>query len=143
MLPLIHMLGSRIFTPLALTALCLTLASASCNRDDDDSPTANPSIDFVTDEGYTYLSDTVPQGDTLLVGVRIRRGDDRLSSFKVLSVYDGGQETTHDSLAFTADTLAFDKEIHLRPQAGTERWTFWVQERDGDVIRRSLTFTVQ
>ena len=85
----------------------------------------------------------MPLGDTLRVGVRIRRGDDRLSSFKVISVYDGGPETTHDSLGITTDTLAYDKEIHLRAQPGTERWTFWVQERDGDVIRRSLTFTVQ
>ncbi|MBX2972224.1 MAG: hypothetical protein KF797_03910 [Flavobacteriales bacterium] len=69
----------RIYPSLALTALSLLLASASCNRDDD-RPTANPTIEFVTEPGFTYLSDTLPPGDTLLVGVRIRRGGDRLNT---------------------------------------------------------------
>lgn len=130
------------FQASALVALAAMLFSASCTRDDD-RPSVNPTIEFVTEEGYTHLDDTVAAGDTLLIGVRINRGDDRLNTFKVLSRYDNGGETMVDSLPVTADTLDFDKEIHLRDVAGTERWTFWVQERDGDVVRRSLTFTVR
>lgn len=135
-----HALFLRPWTPIVLLATWLLIG---CDRDDDDTPTRNPSIDLLTDPGYTYASDTFGMGDSLRVGVRIRRGDDPLRTFKVLSRYDGGPDSVRDSMAFTADTLAFDKVIHLRPQAGTERWTFWVQERDGDIIRRSLTFTVQ
>jgi hypothetical protein len=48
-----------------------------------------------------------------------------------------------DSLSIGSDQFAFDKTILLRTVAGAEKWTFWVQETDGDIIRRSLTFTVQ
>ncbi|HRF82448.1 MAG TPA: hypothetical protein PL070_20475 [Flavobacteriales bacterium] len=127
---------------MAFVSLATTLFSASCDRDDT-KPTVNPTIEFVVAEGYTYLSDTVAMGDTLLVGVRINRGDDGLNTFKVISTYDGGNETVVDSLSIGSDTFAFDKSIRTRSQEGVERWTFWVRETDGDVIRRSLTFVVQ
>ncbi len=103
----------------------------------------NPTIQFVIEEGYTYQSDTVAVNDTLLVGVRINKGDDALNTFKVLSKYDNGSEEVQDSLPIGTETFAFDKVIRIRPVAGTERWTFSVQESDGDIIRRALTFTVQ
>ncbi|MEZ4790132.1 MAG: hypothetical protein R2811_08960 [Flavobacteriales bacterium] len=126
----------------ALLALGITLVSASCNRDDDES-SVNPTIQFVIEEGYTYQSDTVAVSDTLLVGVRISKGDDGLNIFKVLSKYDNGAEEVQDSLPIGTETFAFDKVIRIRPVAGTERWTFSVQETDGDIIRRALTFTVE
>jgi len=126
----------------ALLALGVTLVSASCNRDND-RPSVNPTIQFVIEEGYTYQSDTVAVNDTLLVGVRINKGDDALNTFKVLSKYDNGSEEVQDSLPIGTETFAFDKVIRIRPVAGTERWTFSLQESDGDIIRRALTFTVQ
>lgn len=139
---LVRMHRVRIFPPLALAVLALLLASTSCTRDDD-GPSVNPAIEFVMGEGYTYLDDTVAAGDTLLVGVRINKGDDGLNTFKVLSKYDDGREAVVDSLSIGTETFSFDKTIPLRDLAGTERWTFWVRETDGDVIRRSLTFTVR
>ncbi|MCB0764256.1 MAG: hypothetical protein KDB84_06100 [Flavobacteriales bacterium] len=123
----------------------LTLAAVlllGCERDND-GPTVNPTIDFLTAQGYTYLDDTVSTLDTLLVGVVIRKGDDGLRTFKVLSTYDGGAAETVDSLSIGSDVFEFDKTIITRADTGTEKWTFWVEENDGDVIRRSLTFTVQ
>ena len=128
---------------MALLALGITLGAASCNRDDDDTPDVNPTIEFVLDAGFTYRNDTVSVNDTLLVGVRINRGDDGLRTFKVLSQYDGQQENVQDSLPIGTTTFAFDKVIRIRPVPGTERWTFAVQVTDGDIIRRALTFTVQ
>lgn len=128
------------------TAMVLTvgiaLGAASCNREDAQ-PSVNPTIEFASDAGYTYQSDTVMVNDTLLVGVRINRGDDGLHTFKVLSRYDNGSEVVQDSLPIGTGSFAFDKVIRIRPVAGTERWTFSVQETDGDIIRRALTFVVQ
>ena len=132
----------RTFLPFILVALALSGWSASCNRDDAE-PTVNPTIEFLSDSGYTFQSDTMALSDTLLVGVRINKGDDGLNTFKVISKYDNGADVVVDSLSIGSDQFAFDKAILLRPVAGTEKWTFWVQETDGDVIRRSLTFTVQ
>jgi hypothetical protein len=104
----------------------------------------NPTIVFVTDSGYTYLSDTVPTEDTLLVGVVINKGDDPLHTFKVQVSYDGhSAATTTDSLPMGADAFEFDKTIITRDVAGTEKWTFVVVENDGDQIKRALTFTTQ
>ena len=126
----------------ALICLFLTLSAASCRRDDDE-PTVNPTIDLSTDSGYTFANDTFPVNDTLRVGVRIVRGDDGLNTFKVLSAYDNSADTVVDSLSIGTSSFSFDKTIITRAVAGTERWTFWVQETDGDIIKRSLTFTVQ
>ena len=114
----------------------------SCTKDDD-APSVNPTINFVTTEGYTYQSDTVSISDTLLVGVVVQKGDDQLHTFKVLATYDDSIPVTTDSLPMGSETFEFDKTIITRAFAGTEKWTFWVQENDNDIIKRSITFTVQ
>lgn len=121
----------------------LALALTACERDDPATPEQNPSIDFKTDSGYVFSSDTFPVSDTLHVGVVIVRGDDPMHTFQVLSAYDGGAETMVDSLEMPSGSFTFDKTIITRDVPGTEKWTFWVQEHDGDIIRRSLTFTVE
>jgi hypothetical protein len=126
----------------ALAAFLLVFF-ASCVRDDPAKPEKNPTIDFKTDSGYVFLSDTFPLNDTLHVGVMIVRGDDPIHTFKVLSSYDGTPEVMTDSLRIPSGSFTFDKTIITRGVAGTEKWTFWVQEHDGDIIRRALTFTVQ
>lgn len=126
-----------------VASVAAVLLFTGCKRDEDSGPSVNPTIEFRADSSYTFRNDTVALSDTLMVGVLIRKGDDRLRTFKVLSTYDNADPLTTDSLNMTADTLAFDKTIITRSQAGTEKWTFWVEESDGDVIKRSLTFTVQ
>ena len=122
---------------IALVALVLV----ACERDDA-KPTVNPTIQFTTTEGYTWKSDTVGTQDTLLVGVVIERGTDAMHHFKVTHKYDNGPEVVTDSLPMGTDEFDFEKVIITRDQPGTELWRFNVVENDGDVIRRSLTFTV-
>lgn len=126
---------------LGVVVLCL-LSASSCNRDDD-GPVVNPTINFVTDSGYTYLNDTLPPSDTLKVGVVIRAGNEDLRTFMVRSTYDQQQPVITDSLPIGSDTFEFEKQIILRSVAGTEKWSFGVAENDGDLIWRSLTFVVQ
>jgi len=130
--------GNLVITSLFIGVVVLH----GCVRDDA-KPSVNPSIEFLTSDGYTYASDTVPLSDTLRVGVVIHKGDDQLRNFKVTATYDGGAPLTTDSLPVGTETYEFDKTIITRAEAGTERWSFAVQENDGDIIRRSLTFTVQ
>jgi hypothetical protein len=125
-----------------LFVVCIASIFVGCDRDDT-MPTVNPTIDFSTDAGFTFLGDTVALSDTLRVGVRINKGDDGLNTFKVLSSYDGASEVVVDSLSIGSSSFAFDKVIITRAIPGTEKWVFWVQETDGDVIRRALTFIVQ
>lgn len=118
------------------------LSATSCNRDDD-GPVVNPTINFVMDSGYTYQNDTLPLSDTLKVGVIIQEGNENLRTFLVRSVYDQQQPVITDSLPVGSDTFEFEKQIILRDVAGTERWSFGVEENDGDRIWRQLVFVVQ
>lgn len=122
---------------IALAALVLV----ACERDDT-KPTVNPTIQFHTSAGYTWQNDTVGMGDTLLVGVLIERGTGAMNHFKVTVSYDDGPHLTTDSVPVGSDQFEFDKVIVTREEPGTELWRFNVVENDGDVIRRSLTFTV-
>lgn len=126
-----------------VASVAVVLLFTGCKRDEDNGSSVNPTIEFRTDSSYTFRNDTLGVSDTILVGVLIRKGDDRLRTFKVLSTYDNADPLTTDSFNMTEDTLAFDKTIITRSQAGIEKWTFWVEESDGDIIKRSLTFTVQ
>lgn len=118
------------------------LTASSCNRDND-GPVVNPMINFVTDSGYTYLNDTLPLSDTIRVGVIIQQGNQNLRIFLVRSFYDQQQPQLTDSLPMGTETFEFEKQIILRGVAGTERWSFGVEENDGDRIWRQLTFVVQ
>ncbi|MCW5899989.1 MAG: hypothetical protein KIT10_12040 [Flavobacteriales bacterium] len=125
-----------------LPLLLATVLLQACERDDT-RPTVNPTIEFRTEAGYTFNNATVTVGDTLLVGVVIKRGTDAMNHFKVARRYDNGPEEVTDSLSMGTDVFEFDKTIVIRDVPGTELWRFNVVENDGDVIRRSLTFTVE
>jgi hypothetical protein len=137
MLPL-HRTASR-RTTIVLLAAALVLVA--CERDND-GPSVNPTIEFRTESGYTWASDTVGTDDTLTVGVVIGKGSQALNHFKITRSYDNGEAVTTDSLPIGTDNFEFDKVIITRAEPGTELWRFNVVENDGDVIRRSLTFTV-
>ncbi len=123
----------------AVPFLFALLLLQACERDDT-KPSVNPTIEFLTGTGYTSMNDSVSVGDTLLVGVVIKRGTDAMHHFKVTSTYDNGSEMVTDSLPMGTDQFEFDKTIIIRDEPGTELWRFNVVENDGDVIRRSLTF---
>ena len=124
----------------AIAAVLLLLPG--CLKEDD-AASVSPTIAFSSDSGYVFRDDTVGMEDTLHVGITITGGDDRIHTFKVLAGYDGAEPTTVDSFAISTSTFELDKTIVTRAVAGTEKWTFWVQEQDADVYRRSLTFLVE
>jgi hypothetical protein len=128
----------RTILPYLLAGLVL----AGCTRDEDDGPSVTPTIQFVTDAGYVFRSDTVSPGDTLRVGVVVQKGSEALDLFFVSVSYDNDAAINTDSLGIGSDQFEFEKRIIVRDQPGTELWRFNVVERDGDVVRRSLTFTV-
>jgi hypothetical protein len=63
--------------------------------------------------------------------------------FKVTVAYDGGPTVDVDSIPMGSDNFEFDKVVITRDVPGSERWSFVVVENDGDILRRSLTFTVE
>ena len=127
---------------ISMTVVATAIVLVACQKDDD-KQSVNPTIEFLTSEGYTYLNDTVGTQDTLVVGVVIARGTEGMHHFEVTSTYDNGPTVVVDSLPIGADNFEFDKTIITREVPGTEKWSFVVVENDGDLIRRSLTFVVE
>ncbi|HQW42152.1 MAG TPA: hypothetical protein PK149_13345 [Flavobacteriales bacterium] len=127
---------------MGIVCVCILTAS-SCNKNDDDGPSVNASINFLNDSGYTHRNDTLSLMDTIRVRVTIQRGDDELVTYKTERTYDGQQVAIVDSLPISGDPFEFEKQIILRDVAGVEKYGFMVVERDGDIVRRSLTFVVQ
>jgi len=89
------------------------------------------------------MSDTLSVMDTIRVRVTIQKGDDALSTYKTERTYDAQHVAIVDSLPITGDPFQFEKQIILRDVVGVEKYGFMVVERDGDIVRRSLTFVVQ
>jgi|GEM_PF-923979 len=132
--------ASAIHVVLAMAAALLLLPS--CQKEDDDGPTS-ASIVFNSDSGFVYASETVGMEDTLNVGVIITSGDSKMQTVKVLASFDGAAVITVDSFPVDTEIFEFQKTIITRAVPGTEEWTFWMQQYNGDIYRRALTFTVE
>jgi hypothetical protein len=109
---------------------------------EEEGPSVTPTIQFLADAGYLYNNDTIAPGDTVRVGVVVQEGSEDLDLFIVTVSYDNGPPMTTDSLGIGSDQFEFEKRIVARDQPGMELWRFNVVERDGDLVRRSLTLTV-
>lgn len=127
---------------LLLIAALLSMAT-SCIKDQDDVGYRAAGITFRTDSGYTYLSDTVAVGDTLLIGAMVAEGSERLETVFVEMRTDGGEWVGHDTVAFAQNPMAFNVQAIMGDVPRTEEWSILAVERNGsNTTRRSLTFTV-
>ena len=120
----------------------LLLLGGGCTKDQSDLGTA-ASITFRTDSGYTWRDDTVPLSDTLHIGVIATKGSNDLRSLFVYVAYDNAPAVRQDSVPVGSNPFNLEKTVVTRDQAGKEVWTFSVVENNGDITKRSLTFTVQ
>lgn len=132
-------LTSLLVTAAAVAALSLS----SCKKEED--PHIPPDMQFKTGAMYTSADATIPQGDTITVGIVVTKTEDDLRTFNVSYSYDGGTNTTSSNYTMTAAEYTgydHDYQIIARSQAGTEKWTFTVTDRDGNVTQKSITLTV-
>lgn len=106
-----------------------------------------PTLDFISGAGYTTTDAHVALNTAFKIGVDAKRTekDDDLKTFIVTRSYDGGTEVTIDNVVIVAAQAAeFTKDYNLttRNQAGTEKYTFTVTNRDGLITTKSITITV-
>lgn len=129
-----------LFLP-AIIVLMLT----SCKKEND--AHIPPEITFQSGSGYTTGDATINAGDSVLVGVRITKKEDDLRTLNISYAYDGATSSvTFLNYTMTAAEyggFSHDYWIHARNQPGTEKWTFTVTDRDGNLAQKSLTLTVQ
>ena len=129
---------------LVVTAI-VTVLFTSCKKETD--AHIPPDMSFVTGADYTSADVTIAQGDSIHVGVVVHKTEDDLRTFNISYAYDGS--TTYTSgYTYTLTTAEYenffhDHMIYSRNQAGSEKWTFTVTDRDGNVTQKSITLTVQ
>lgn len=129
----------RILVPLSVGLL---LCTTSCKKDDGTMASSGVSITFRTDSGYTSISDTVPQHDTLRIGATITEGSDPLQHFYLSVAYDDSMAIALDTVSVNVNPFVYVTTHVTRGQAGTEQVIFTVEEPDGDRTTRRLTFWV-
>jgi hypothetical protein len=132
----------KIIAAFILTASSLALSS--CEKDEG----KLPNIAFKTGAGYTSANATVAQGSTVLIGIDASKSEkkDVLKTFNISKSYDGGANTTVENTDLSGsneDNYSRDYSIVTRSQAGTEKYTFTVTNRDGLTNQVTLTLTVQ
>jgi hypothetical protein len=106
-----------------------------------------PDIHFKTDTGYTFSDATVAQGTTIKVGIIGIKKEDPMRTFNISYAYDGAATTTtKETFKLSgSEQTNYDKdyEFTVRNQAGTEKWTFVITDKDGNIAKLSLNLTVQ
>ncbi len=127
---------------LFLGPVLLLLTLLSCEKDDGDVSSSGVEITFRTDSGYTYMSGTVAQADTLLIGTVITEGSDPLQRFYLSISLDSASAAGLDTVEVSVNPFTYELLHITRAQPGTEQVIFTVEEPDGDLTTRRLTFTV-
>lgn len=128
----------------ACVALVSVFFLSSCVKDEG----RLPNISFKGGAGYTNANDTIAQNTTITIGINASKAEqkDVLKTFNASKSYDGGTATTFSQVTLSGadgDSYQPDFQITTRAQAGTEKYTFTVTNRDGLTNQVSLTLTVQ
>jgi hypothetical protein len=126
-----------------ITAL-LIFAAVSCKKDEG----RLPDISFKTGAGYTSSDVTLAKNTPFKIGINAAKTEnvDVLKTFNISVSYDGGASTTAYSVSIPTaqeDSFSYDFADHTRDQAGTEKYTFTITNRDGLINTVALTITVQ
>lgn len=122
----------------AIIALLLT----GCEKGQE-GPYRAPTVELLTDVGYTYANDTAGTSDTLTVALRVAKGTEDADAIVVRVAYDGDDPVTTDDIDWSGDTITFVKQVVTRDQAGIEDWDFGVRLKGGDLYFRPVLLTVQ
>ena len=106
-----------------------------------------PNIALKTGPDYISSNSTVDKEEVVVFGITASKAEkkDPLKKFNVSVSFDGGDNTTliqKDLDSSQGDNFDEDVEITTRNQAGTEKYTFTVTNRDGLINQVTITLTV-
>lgn len=126
-----------------IVAMALGFVLNSCEKDKH----IPPDISFKTGAAYTSGDATVGQNETIQVGIIGEKKEDDMISYNVSYAYDGASTTiTLQTFTITGgEQQHYDKDVTFttRAQAGSEKWTFTITDKDGNIAQKQFTLTVQ
>jgi hypothetical protein len=132
-----HSFGSIIFT-------IITLYLLSCEKDQHNPP----KLEFKIASGYVSADKSLPKDTTIHIGIIATKTEDEFKSYNASYFYDNSStsNTLENTSISKAEEDGFTRDystIKTRNQAGTEKYTFTVVDKDGNVGSISLNFTVK
>lgn len=132
-------------THLSVLFIALILLTAACKKKKD--AHVPPDMSFKTGSSYTSGDKTINKKDSILVGIIVKKTEDDLKSYNVSYAYDGATTTTtfYNYVLSSAEANYYEKDIWIksRNQVGTEKWSFTILDRDGNISQKSILLTVQ
>ena len=129
-----------------LTALTVSTVFLS-NCGDTETVTPDPVLEFIGGAGYLSEDANLSIAQSFVVGINASHTSD-ISTFQVTVSYNGGNPLvpagcTLCDTAINAKSLRVDYVGTTANQAGTEKWTFTVTDKDGNSTSKSITITVK
>ena len=117
----------------------------ACSKEED--KMIPPILEFKTTAGYTSTDATVGKNAAVKIGIHAEKteGEDYLKTFSVGHAFDGGADTNDSTLILPEsahDIFETDIDIITRNQTGTEKYIFTITNRDGLIVSKSITLTV-
>ncbi len=127
---------------MAASVVLVTLASCEIDKG------KLPNIEFKTGSVYTSSDAAKAKNDSVWIGIVASKAEDKdvLTTFDASRSYDGAAAVSFSGKTLSGierDVYNDDILIVTRNQAGTEKYTFTVVNRDGIKNSVSLTLTVQ
>ena len=106
-----------------------------------------PTVTLKTTAGYTSANATIAKNLLIKVGIIADKVEDDMLSYNVSYAYDGASTTT-TSQSFTlsgTEQQHYDKDVTFttRNQNGSEKWTFTITDKDGNIAQQQIVLTVQ
>ena len=131
-----------------LAAVLLLTFFNACEKETD--KMIPPILEFKIGAGYTSDSvATVPVSTPIKIGIHAEKteGEDYLNTFTVSHSFDGVLPVVTDSFRVLNESEhdIFEEDVNFtsRAQAGVEVYNFTITNRDGLVVTKTLTLTVQ
>ncbi len=128
---------------LFLMLAALASVFTACTKDEEPTDKA-PTIAFKGGAGYTSADATLPAGSTTIYGIIASANattNSKLVRFKVTRTFNNVPQVVLDSTLANLSTFTMDGEIDVRREAGSERWTFEIVDKDGQSASVSLNIT--
>jgi len=106
----------------------------SCNKD-----TTPPTMNFIGGGDYISADVSVVANSAIKAGVNAQSGSSKLTRFQIVRTFNNIPTTVLDSVIST-ETFNITVEGFARDEAGVERWSFTITDKDGETA--TLAFNV-
>ncbi len=128
-----------------LLLLAGAMVFTACKKDDDPDPVdLTPVLSFIGGAGYTSADASLTPGSTFKVGINASENatsKKNIETFKVVRTFNNTPTTVFEDDNIGETTYTWEDDLVANAQAGEERWTFTITDKDGLTKELSIIIT--